>query len=72
MQSWGLREDPSMQEMHGLTEIASNTLMFRYPIEANERSISNRIEDRVQNDSRFRHFEVDVDWGERQRGLLCC
>jgi hypothetical protein len=57
----GLREDPSMRGMHGLTEIASNTLTFRYPIEANERCISDGIEDRVQNDSRIRHFEVEVD-----------
>jgi hypothetical protein len=57
----GLREDPNMREMHGLTEIASKTLLFRYPIEANERCISDSIEDRVQNESRIRHFEVVVD-----------
>lgn len=50
-----------MQDMYGLTEIASKTLMFRYPIEANERSISDGIEDGVQNVSRIRHFEVKVD-----------
>ena len=51
-----------MRDRHGLTEIASKALMFRYPIEANERSISDGVKDGVQNDFRSRHLskrEVD-------------
>ncbi len=45
--SSGLRDEPWKRATYRLTEITPKALKLRYPIEANEGSVSNGVKDRI-------------------------